>query len=88
MSRNERYKPRNNDTDISRYRHAISKLHTFLKSELVTNLKFNYRREMQPLHDVNFDDDICIWGRVKNDVTLYHNVIFIILKVWKPYFQH
>ena len=24
----------------------------------------------------------------KNDVTLYHDVIFIILKVWKSYFQH
>ena len=56
--------------------------------KVVTNLKFDYRREMYPLHDVNFDDVICTWRRVKNDVTLYHNVIFIILKVWKSYFPH
>ena len=43
---------------------------------------------MQPLHGVNFDDAICTWRRVKNDVMLYHNVIFIIVKVWKSYFQH
>ena len=53
----------------------------------VTNLKFNYRREMKPLHDDNFDDVICTWRHVKNDITLYHNVIFIILKVWKLYFH-
>ena len=50
---------------------AISKLHSFFfKSvmpvcKVVTNLKFNYR----PLHDVNFDDVICTWRRVKNDIT-------------------
>ena len=43
---------------------------------------------MKPLHDVNFDDVICTWRRVENDDTLYKNVIFNILKVWKSYFPH
>ena len=43
---------------------------------------------MKLLHDVNFDDIICNWRRMKNDVTLYHDVIIIILTVWKLYFPH
>ena len=51
MIRNEREKPMNNDADISRYRHAISKLHIFFRlvmpvCKVVTHLKFDYRREM------------------------------------------
>ena len=51
--------------------------------KVVTILKFYYRREMLPLHDVSCDDIICTWRRVKNDVALYHNVIFSILKAWQ-----